>query len=200
MPTPRALLDELAESGLAVEDIWDVVQTRRRYAKAIPVLLDWLRNLDQRVTVGQGRDHLREALIRALTVPDGRPVAASQIMEELRRCSASGHSSTAWAAGNALAVVADDSVYQEVKVLALDTSLGKAREMLPLALARMKNPDATPTLVALLSDPDVSGHAVEALARRGDPVGIRALEPFSEDKRAWVRRKARQALQRLAAG
>lgn len=195
--TPHALLQDLAESGVKVEDIWEVVQTRQRYPKSVPVLIDWLEHLGERVTAGQGQQRLREALVRSLTTPDARPVAAPLLIREMVRAANAGEWAIAWAAGNGLAVVSDDTVYEDVKRLAQDQSLGKAREMLALALARMTDPDATSTLVALLSDPDVSGHAVDALARRGDAAGIRFLKPFTEDKRAWVRETARHALAKL---
>lgn len=65
---------------------------------------------------------------------------------------------------------------------------------------RMKNPDAASFLVAMLGDGHVSGHAVDALAKRGDPAAIEALRPFADDKRASVSRAARRALKSLAAG
>jgi HEAT repeat protein len=139
---------------------------------------------------------LREGIVRALTVREARPVAAPLLIAQMRRYRGDGASSTAWAIGNALATVADDSVYDDVKSLALDPELGRSREMLAEALQRMKTPDATRTLIRMLEDRDVAGHAVSALSKRDDPTGSEALRPFLHDKRTWVRKAARRALDR----
>jgi HEAT repeat protein len=68
--------------------------------------------------------------------------------------------------------------------------------MLAEALQRMKTPDATRTLIRMLEDRDVAGHAVSALSKRDDPTGSEALRPFLHDKRTWVRKAARRALDR----
>ena len=199
MATPQQLLDELHSVGVEVSDVWDMVNTRRTYPAAMPVLLDWLEHLDERMASAWEGEQLREGLVRALTVREARPAAASLLVSQMRRYRGQGDSGTAWAIGNALAVVADDSVYDDLKVLALDTDLGAARQMLAEALQRVSNPDATHTLIAMLADATVSGHAVAALAKRGDPTGIEALRPFADDPRAWVRKAARKALERTDA-
>lgn len=52
-------------------------------------------------------------------------------------------------------------------------------------------------LVGLVDDPEVDGQAVKALGRLKAPAGRAALERKRDDKRAWVRREARRALERL---
>ena len=196
MATPQQLLDDLHVAGVEVSDVWDLVNTRRPYPVAIPVLMDWLEHLDERMASAWEGEQLREGLVRALAVREARPAAAQLLVTQMRRYRGKGGSTTAWALGNALAVVADDSVYDDLKALALDTDLGAARQMLAEALQRATNPDATATLIAMLADATVSGHAVAALAKRGDPTGIEALRPFADDPRTWVRKAARQALER----
>ena len=194
--TPQQLLDDLHAAGVEVSDVWDLVNTRRPYPVAIPVLMEWVEHLDERVASALEGEQLREGLVRALTVREARPAAAPLLVTQMQRYRGKGDSATAWAIGNALAVVADDSVYDDLKALALDTDLGAARQMLAEALQRVSNPDATATLITMLADATVSGHAVAALAKRGDPTGIEALRPFTDDPRPWVRKAARQALER----
>jgi hypothetical protein len=185
VPTEPDLLRALSDAGAPVASVWDWVHTATP-AAAIPVLIHWLGRIDP------DEARLREGMVRALTCPAARPAAASTIATEMRRQAQHGSGwMTLWAYGNALAVVADDSTFDEVAELASDASLGRAREMLPAALARMGTPGATDALVRLLNDPDVGGHAVVALARRrGVPPEV--FEPFLDDRRAWVRTAARR--------
>jgi len=69
-----------------------------------------------------------------------------------------------WAIGNALWIVADDSVFEDIAALAADPKHGKAREMVVVALGNMQNPEAVEVLRRLLRDDQVAGHAVMAWA------------------------------------
>ena len=70
-----------------------------------------------------------------------------------------------WAIGNALSIVADDSVFQDIVALARDKRHGEAREMVVEALANMRNPQAVDVLCELLADEEVAAHAVVALGK-----------------------------------
>jgi hypothetical protein len=74
------------------------------------VLIDWLRNADRRVPTPE-RARVREGLVRALSVPAARPGAAPALIEEFRKASDHSETGLGWVAGNALSVVADDSVF-----------------------------------------------------------------------------------------
>jgi HEAT repeat protein len=120
------------------------------------------------------------------------------LTRELRAAAAHGQPALAWAAGNALGVVADDSCYTDIVDVSRDASLGPARQMVVArALARMSQPEATTVLLALLDDPDVSGHAIAGLAGRRDERARPAFERYANDNRAWVRKEAEKGLARL---
>lgn len=44
--TPSALVEELRAAGVPVESLSDLVNAKRSYRRAVPVLLDWLQKLD----------------------------------------------------------------------------------------------------------------------------------------------------------
>ena len=135
--------------------------------------------------------------MRALSVPAARPGAAPALVEEFRRASDPSETGLGWVVGNALSVVADDSVFDEIAALAQDPGYGKARQMIVLGLGRSKDPRAVQLLVGLLGDDDVVAHAVMAL-RRLRPHGVRpAVEPLVDHPQALVRREAKKALDRL---
>lgn len=187
-----ALLAELAEVGFSVASLTELRTSGVRYRAAVPVLLRWLPMVSDR--------EVKEDLVRALSVPWARPVAARPLIDEFarvdERVDPSG-TGLRWAIGNALSIVADDSVFDELVHLVEDRSFGKARQMVVVGLGRSKRPEAVPVLIGLLDDEDVSGHAVKALAKLGVEEARPALERMVNDPRSWVRNEAKKALPRL---
>jgi hypothetical protein len=194
--TPAGLIDDLHSAGVQVRDVWDLVNAKVQYRTAVSVLVDWLRHLDDRVPSAD-RDKLREGLVRALTVPAARPAAAPLLIDEFRRADDPTGTGLGWTIGNALSVVADDSVFDDIASLVSDRSFGKARQMVVAGLARSKDQRAVPLLLELLSDDDVAAHALIALGKL-KPKGVRpAVEALVDHPQALVRREARKALARL---
>jgi hypothetical protein len=194
--TPADLIRDLADADVHVDDLWELVNTRSNYAPAIPVLTDWLRSVDARVPAAD-RPKVREGLVRALSVRAAKPSAALTLIEEFRRADDPSGLGIRWVIGNALSVVADDSVFEQIAALVQDRGYGKARQMLVPGLARSADPRAVPLLVGLLDDDDVVAHAVAALGVLKLP-GVRAaLEPLLDHHQALVRREAKKALARL---
>jgi hypothetical protein len=177
----------LRNVGVDIDDVWQLVESDLPSPTAIPFLLEALTESPPEDT------EFREGVVRALSIKDARPVAAPILMHEMRRQQQHDDLLVLWAFGNALSIVADDSVYDDIVALARDRSLGRAREMLMDALARMERVDATDVLLSLVDDEDVDGHAVVALARRGN-APVEVFERFADDDRDWVRRAARRRL------
>lgn len=199
MTTPPDLVRELADVGVPVLDIWDLVNARTaQYPVAIPILLDWLEHLDARVP-GPERDRLREGLIRALTVKAARPAAAPVMIDQFKRAIAAGRPGEAWAIGNALSVVADDSLFDELAALASDPNNGTARQMIVHGLSGSRHPLAIRLLVDLLADDDVAAHAAIALGKLKAATARPALEALLDHPRPLVRREAKKALAKIGA-
>ena len=184
------LLAELAESGFAVESVGVLYHRGINYKDAIPILLKWLPRIEYR--------YLKEDIVVALTVKWARPIAAPILIEEFRRASypTPGYK---WTVGNALSVVADDSVYDEIVELARDKQHGKAREMVVASLANMKNPQAVDVLIGLLDDEEVPGYALLALRKLGKKAEKARphIERFLAHPDTWVRNQAKGALAKM---
>ena len=82
--------------------------------------------------------------------------------------------------------------------IAKDSKHGAAREMVVLALGKMKNPGAAQVLLGMLEDEAVYGHAVSALAQLGAPQAELQLRRFAKDPKEWVRKEAIAGLARIA--
>jgi len=106
-----------------------------------------------------------------------------------------------WAAGNAIAVVADNTVFTDVANLVREPSYGTARQMpvdaLPRIGGRTNRAAVTEILVDLLSDNDVVLEAIAAVRRIRATDARPALMHLLDHERGTVRRRAQDALDRL---
>jgi HEAT repeat protein len=72
--------------------------------------------------------------------------------------------------------------------------------MLALALGNMQDDRAVNTLIELLDDEEVAGHALIGLGRLGSREAIPHLAPFLDHPTSWIRNEARNALRRMERG
>src|SRR5207302_7207463 len=105
---------------------------------------------------------VKESIVRTISVPFAKPMAARPLVEEFRR-TADSASALRWAIGNALDVVADESVADDMIELAKERRYGKAREMVVSGLGNLSDARVVPVLLELLKDEDVCGHALAAV-------------------------------------
>ncbi|MGH9247872.1 MAG: hypothetical protein ACRD29_26875, partial [Acidimicrobiales bacterium] len=75
------------------------------YREAVPILLRWLPRFEN--------PENRELVVRALSVPFARLEALQPLIDEFPRATADGWT-FGWAVGNALSVIADDSVFDQI--------------------------------------------------------------------------------------
>lgn len=182
------VLTDLARAGFSLEWVSDLYSNKLNYKDAIPVLIKWLpqiENLD-----------VKEDIVRALSVQWAKHTAAPKLLvEEFRKCGA--YPGLLWAIGNALSVVAEDDVLNDIVGLIRDKAYGKAREMLVVALGNMKSPDVKYTLIKLLDDEELAGYAIMALGKLKCKEARPAIERFRTHPKSWVRREAKKALARI---
>jgi HEAT repeat protein len=181
----RPILDELRDLGYDVQHVQDLYLKQMRYRAAIPALVAWIPRV---------RDPtVKEMLVRAVTDRAARGIAGPTLIQAFETAEGS-WSGLPWAIGNAIDAVADDSILEDMLRLARNPEYGRAREMIVIGLGRFRRPEVVQALIELLDDPDVSGHAVKALAKLQPPEARRALERFIEDDRGWVKQAARRAI------
>ncbi len=149
-------------------------------------MINWLPKVDNQ--------DVKEAIIRALSVPWAKGTkAVGLLLDEFGK----GDPLLRWAVGNALSVVADDSVFEDIVHLVTDRRHGKAREMLAVALGNMKDPRAVDVLIELLEDDEVAGHALIALRKLKAEKARPHIERFLNHPKTWVRNEAKKALEKL---
>jgi hypothetical protein len=181
----RDVLADLAVAGFKVEAIGDLRRLGRPYPEAIPVLMRWLPRMQEAA--------VKEDIVRTLSVPWASD-AAPLLLAEFEQAEDATGTGLRWAIGNALEVLANDAIADEMIRLATDRRYGKAREMVVVGLGKLRDPRVTDVLLDLLSDEDVVGHAVIALGKLRARAARSRIEPLLKHSKPWVRKEAKKAL------
>ena len=190
----KRIVDALRARGLTVSSVYDLVNSKESYSRAVPVLVMHLPEVKDL--------SVKEGIVRALTVKEARGVAGPALVREFKSLPYEGATldqvqMLKWAVGNALSVAATESDFQDIVELLRETRHGKAREMLAVALGRTQDPRAPNVLQEMLKDEGVAGHAIIALGRLGASQARDQIERFLVDERTWVRKEAKKALERI---
>lgn len=183
------VLHDLAQAGFEVNSVSELFGLKFNYKAAVPVLLKWLPLVtDQK---------LKEEIVRALSVKWARPMAAAALAEQFRLVSDQSGMGIRWAIANALAVVADDSVLNEIVSLVKAREYGRSREMLAVALGNMKDDRVDEVLIDLLDDEEISGHVLMAVRKRRIRRAKDKIEKLTSHPKAWIRKEAEKALKAI---
>lgn len=155
-------MKDLNAIGCPVKSVWELVNTKKPYPDALPILLDHLtRPYPERI--GMYPSMVREGIARALGVPEAK-FAWEQLVRLYRE-----EKDESARAGLAVAVaniaVAHKELVEQVIPLAKDTSLGSSRLLLLIALERSPDPRARATLMELGTDPDLKEEIQVVLKR-----------------------------------
>lgn len=188
--TELRLVTELVRArGLQIHELQDLMKGRLPPAIA-PVLIMALAEVETAT--------VREIIVRALTDPAARGLAAEPLIRELGRAKEEKDELLAWAIGNALCQVADESISDDILEALRDPTLGSARETLAESLGRVqKRTVVVQTLVELLEEGQITGHAIRALGKLGAWEARAAVEQFLTHPMPWVRKEAQKALERM---
>jgi len=178
----KDVVNELRQMCFRISYVGQLYHGNMCYEVAIPVLMKWLPKIDN--------IRVKEDIVRALTVKWAKPQAGPLLVDEYDKAM---DSLLRWAIGNALSVVADDGVCDDLMRLAKDIGAGIDRQMIVVALGNMKNPAAVDVLIKCLKDENVSGHALMALRKLKAAKARSYIEPFLSHKITWKRNEAKKA-------
>lgn len=179
---------QLAAIGIFIDSISELLDSSQDLSDAVGILVEQIRIAEDQ--------HFKELLVRSLTKPWARPAAARPLIREFKNDSLplSEHSLLRWAIGNALDVVADDSIYDELAELLVDRRYGKDREMIALAMRNMTDLMACQALLSVIDDESISGHVIQALRTLGCTEARSAIEPFTMHEKTWWKNEAKKAI------
>jgi hypothetical protein len=190
----QLVVKALRAAGVFVNSSQDLMRTRERYPKAIPVLLEMLPKV---------RTHtIKEIIARSLGVREAKGHAEPFLIFEFESSfSDIGReaNSLRWAIGNTFDILGGGKGVSEALLRLLkDSRSGEARGPLILAVAKSKNRDAIPTLLEMLEDDNFTGFAAAGLGILHAEEAIPRLKALADGcSNAWVRREAKTALKKL---
>ncbi|HCU51564.1 MAG TPA: hypothetical protein DGG94_17490 [Micromonosporaceae bacterium] len=191
------VLTELVSAGYRISTVGELrtmfEQTGRTYESAVPILVRCLPHVTYRP--------LQDDIVRTLSVPWARRDATGALIERFRELPPHGGPTASdhrWTVGNALEVLAHQTVATDLMEIAQDRHYGEARQMVVLGLAKLKkDPRVIPVLLNLLDDPDVTGSAIMALGRLRATEARDRLQQFLEHPEPHYRKEARKALRMI---
>jgi len=191
----EGLLADLSAAGFNVSNMRELRQVGDK--RAIPILVAWLPRVDYL--------SLKQDMLNALGNRWARPHAARPLIDAFRSADPATDPDwgVRWAAGNSLMYVADESVVDDLVSIARDQRHGGTRALAVAALGNMRKAreKALPVLLEQLDDDNDSVRvgAIMGLGKLKAPEAWPALERLLNDPNPEVRRRAKQALNRLPA-
>lgn len=179
----------LLEVGVEVSDIYDLVNTRKPYPAAIPVLVHLL---DESYT----NPKIVEGIVRSLTVKEARGIANKRLLK-LYFDTPKTEIALRWAIGNALATITTTEDKDEILSIVADPTNGISRQMFVYSLGKIKSIDVENALIELLDDLQISLHAISALRRLRVARALPAVEKLRSSSNSAVRKAARSFIERF---
>ena len=183
------IIEALKRVGIAIDDIYDLVNTNKAYPEAIPVLMQLLK--EGVTNVGN-----REGIIRALAVPEARGKVGSLLIEEFYKIP-SENMLLRWTVGNTMEVVICDEDIDEVVKIVTDKSNGMSRQMFALALGKVPSEKSENALIQVLDDDEIAPHALEALGKLKSKKARDKILELTSHSKSLIKKEAKKALKKI---
>lgn len=188
-------LDDLHAAGIDVDHVQDLRSRPDVYRRAVPIVAAWLTRIDDpaeaqwtvRVLASRWAKPAFDTLVDALLLYAARARAGGS--------DAVGWGDAAWAAGNAIEVVWNDSRFDDLAAFVQDGANGAMRQMVVYGMRKSKRPEAPAIATALLADDEVAQHAIAVLLKHPIERARPGLEALLDTP--GVRVKARAVLERM---
>lgn len=180
----------LAKVGIAVNDIYDLVNTDKSYPAAVPVLLNLLQ---------EGIEHIgiKEGIVRALAVKEAIGKASPILVAEYNR-TPKDKIPLRWAIGNTIYITITENDVESILPIVQDKTNGMSRQMFVAALGKVKSEKAEDVLINLLDDEEVTPHALEALGRMKSKKAKDKVSMLTNHPKALIRKEAQKALKKVS--
>ncbi|OBA61219.1 hypothetical protein A5647_11525 [Mycobacterium sp. 1100029.7] len=189
---------QLDEAGIPEDTVWELVNSRNDYPAAVPIIVDWLEHLDERVPPDEDRRAWRAGLIRNLITKNAKGNrAAADILFHQFEIEPPLTNLELEAAGFALAQVADRSDFPRVAALIRSERDFPTKSQLVRWLGQFKTDEAKELAVSQLPNPRTRSAAMSALVRQ-KATGVRdAVAKYLDNEHEVFRKEARKTLDKL---
>ncbi len=182
----------LSAVGVHIDNIYDLVNTSAPYPEAVPILIKLL-------SEGVGSQREREGIIRALAVKQAKGKANAVLMEEFFK-SKNEPMYYRWAIGSTIYTIVEKNDLKNIMEIVLNKEHGMARQMFVLSLGKIKSVESEKTLVTLLTDGDVAGHALSALGKNNLLLAAAKIQELDliSNPFVLVRKESKKILNKIA--
>lgn len=194
----QAMKRELDAAGIPEDTVWELVNSRNDYPQAVPIVIDWLQHLDERVPPEEDRRAWRAGLIRNLITKHAKGNrAAIDILFHQFEIEPPLSNLELEAAGFALAEICERSDFPRVADLIRADRDFPTKSVLVQWLGQIKTDEAKELAVSQLSKPATRIPAMRALVRQ-KASGVRdAVAKYLNDEHEIFRKEARKTLDKL---
>lgn len=194
------MFSELRSLGYKIDDAYYFANYKGDYKNALPILLKYIEEIEDPVQ--------KEGIVRSVSVR-GFTESVPVLLREYKKAR---KSSLKWAIGNALWIIGDKSIADEIiqlleeegEVEDMPKNWPKdakhpevsAKETLLWALGKTQDRKAVPVLLDYLHREWFTGHALEGLKYFKDPslLDVKKIEPALKHPMGWVRKKAEKLM------
>jgi hypothetical protein len=192
----RAMKAELDAAGIAEDTIFQLLNSRNDYPQAVPIMVDWLQHLDERIPEDADRPAWRSSLLRNLITKHAKGNrAAVDIVFHQFDIDPPLSNLELEAAGFALAEICDRSDFPRVAALLRSGREFPTKPELVRWLGRVKTEEAKQLAVSQLENPRTRDSAMAALVRQR-ATGVRDAVGKYLDDDAW-RKRTQKMLDKL---
>jgi HEAT repeat protein len=179
------LIKEVNNYGLEIVNYDELKAIKRTIKNAIPILLKYLNLFEG--------DNYTDATLRLLAVK-GFNDATEKLLEIYNDKSSK---IDKWVIGDVLYSIQDGRFQDEYIKIVRNEYNGISRQMIVILLGKLKCEKAIPTLVNLLQDDKVDGHAIMALGYFKNYELIKCIEPFLNHEKKWIQKEAAKAIKKI---
>jgi hypothetical protein len=179
---------ELLKVGIGINSIYDLVNTKNSYRKAIPVLIGLLRNEFDEIKTCEG-------IVRALTVKEAKGLANTVLLDLYRKTPVV-ESSLRWAIGNAFSVIITEEDLNDVLEIVKNKENGTSRQMFVFALGKLKSCEVENILIDLLADEEVALQALSSIGKLKVWKAMPHVKGLTNHTNSTIRNQAKKLLAR----
>jgi hypothetical protein len=192
----RAMKRDLDAAGIPEDTIFQLVNSRYDYPQAVPIVVDWLQHLDERIPEDEDRRAWRASLLRNLITKHakGNREAVDVVFHQFDIDPPLSNLELE-AAGFALAEICDRSDFPRVAALLQSGRDFPTKFALVEWLGRLKTEEAKQLAVSQLADPRTRDSAMAALVRQR-ATGVRQAVAKYLDDEVW-RKQVQKMLDKL---
>lgn len=194
----RALKRELNEAAIPEDTVWQLVNSKTGYPQAVPIMVDWLQHLDERIPPGRDRWSCRAGLIRNLITKHAKGNrAAIDILFHQLEIDPPLDKFELEPVGYALFEILEHSDFPRVAEVIRSERDFPTKSELVRWIGRFKTEEAKELAVSQLPNARTRSAAMAALVRQR-ATGVRdAVAVYLDDEHEAWRKEARKTLDKL---